>query len=721
MWTRVACLRKCGEVSKLISGGRNVTEGEMPWMVRLSVTFVDTTSKVCGGFILDENWVITAAHCLEQVAFAKISAGRLSYGWGSSSENEQVMIVPITRLHMHPDYEELTFRNDIGLIHLPQSLRFNDHVQPICILDEGSCDEQPRSDSNQIDFCASSAISAGWGLNASDLLSDYLKAIDMNILSRHECQQTFFPRQIFPQHICVQSHRYGEDTCRGDSGGPLFCYQNGKAVAVGIVSFGSKICGFPLPGVYQRICIHIGWMKRIVSNSVSTRTTQSSTTSTVSSPPIGCEVPLRRSGNKVVEVSNGTELQPGSTVPVGTTVVVSCVPGFVESVPNRRSVCTASQEWVPSVGYCRNLQRETPPVDYVHCPDQPIFANAVVSPGNSNIRAQRMVVCNDGYESSSGSSVFYTNCLPSGEWSITGNCTRTTLHTTLIPTSPSRVCPDPPAYDNAVVSPGNNEPGSQRMVVCNDGFRNSNSTIAYISCLPSTLQWTDTVNCERVSMSSPTRSVAISECPNPRNFGNARVSSGGNQVGSQRVVTCDEGFRNGGATLTVIYCQSNLQWSDPGNCEKLCPDVPIIQNGFFSSGSSGSGDRRQIVCFPGFTLVGSGSITCQTNGQWSTPGNCDQIRCQTTPLVPNGLVSQGSNSTGSTRQVSCRAGYNLQGAKIITCLASGEWSEPGTCNHGYFFFLSSSQIDLLLIFFCNFSSFLFQFVKFTTNRKCWSI
>ena len=215
------------ESTPRIFGGRNVTEGEMPWMVRLSVSYVDTRTETCGGFILDENWVVTAAHCLEQVVSVKVSAGRISYEWGSSNENEQAINVPITRLYMHPDFDDGTKLNDIGLIHLPQSLQFNEHVQPICVLDESSCVGEPQGNSYQVDLCVSNVTSAGWGIDESGAGSNYLKVVDLRIVPRDQCQQMYLSNRIFPQQICAQGHQPGDDTCNGDSGGPLLCFQNG--------------------------------------------------------------------------------------------------------------------------------------------------------------------------------------------------------------------------------------------------------------------------------------------------------------------------------------------------------------------------------------------------------------------------------------------------------------------------------------------------------------
>ena len=117
--------------------------------------------------------------------------------------------------------------------------------------------------------------------------------------------------------------------------------------------------------------------------------------------------------------------------------------------------------------------------------------------------------------------------------------------------------------------------------------------------------------------------TTISQCPNPPSFANAQVSSGQNQVGSQRIVNCNDGFTNKGLSYGTIRCQSNFKWSNPGECERICLDLPNLPNAIISSGSSDLGAEREIICKPGYTLVGSSSIICMKNGQWTEPfGRC---------------------------------------------------------------------------------------------------
>ena len=670
--------RNCGHrpppgIIAHVYGGRNVTEGEMPWLVRLTTIKINSKTERCGGFIVDANWIVTAAHCLTEVAVVNVSAGRISYGWGSSDANEQAMIVPTTGIHRHPDFEEATYRNDIGLLHLPRPLRFTSHVQPICVLDEASCENEPREDSDQIDFCPSIVTAAGWGIDRSGSPTDYLKTVNLRIISKNDCQPIFSPRQLYPQQICAQGQLYGEETCRGDSGGPVFCFQNGKAVAIATVSFGSRFCDILFPSGYHRVCSYVGWMKRVVANSVSSN---------------GCQIPSERLGHNLTQISNGIQLREEDIVPFGTLVNVSCVSGFEQTFETHRSVCTTERTWVPSIGYCRPIVPTTKTIPttttttpvFQQCPDPPHFANARVVAGQNHVGSERVVICNEGFQSL-GSLSFRIYCLRNLLWSNTGKCEMSTN------------CGEPPNVENAIIPAGSTSIGAQRIVICTLGYNNVKFGTLFVSitCLPS-LQWSDPGRCEMVpspTISSSTIQTTTTtetirrQCQDPPSFSNAKVLPGQNHVGSQRVVNCSENFSIKGSQSAIIQCQNNLEWSNPGNCERICSDLPSVANGLILFGSSDSDSIRLILCQLGFTLVGTSTISCLADGQWSTPGSCQTMQCPSeVPQIRNGIISPGSRDPGSSRHVSCLAGYALHGSNVITCSNSGQWSAPGNCTQG---------------------------------------
>ena len=443
--------RSCGnsllprDISARIYHGRNVTEGEMPWMVKMNVTFATTRMESCGGFILDENWVVTAAHCLIRVVSLKLSAGRISYAWGSNGAHEQAMVVPQSRLFPHPEFDEGRLLNDIGLIHLTVPLQFNEYVQPICILEEESCESEPEGNSTQVDFCNTNVTSAGWGRDQTGSLSEDLKEVELKIIPHDQCQIEL-GRSLPPQQLCAIGQKYGHDTCGGDSGGPLFCYQNDKAVAIGIVSSGF-VCGGPIPAIYNRVCTHIGWMKDVVNNRQ------------------GCRLPHLPFGSSLTNVITGQPVSGGEVLAIGTFVRLSCGQVDMES---QSSICTSLGTWFPEMNNC-----------YQQCPDQtPTVGNGSISDGGNDVGTQREIICNDGYNIS-GSNLSYISCQSTLEWSEPSSCE---IVTCPIPTVP-----------NGRISIGSETMGTKRMIRCRRDFTLTGPR--FITCLPSG-QWSTFGSCD---------------------------------------------------------------------------------------------------------------------------------------------------------------------------------------------------------------------------------
>ena len=515
--------RNCGQSSfssevdmgTYISGGWNVSNAEMPWLVRLSITYANAKSETCGGFILDEYWIITAAHCLESVVSVKVSVGRINYQWGSSNQSEQVQVVPITRLFPHPQYDSGTFLNDIGMVFLPYRLSFNQNVRPICILDEESCTDEPHGNSTNVDYCATNVISAGWGYDnlMNSPTTNQLKAANLTIIPHEQCQMMHKDISIFQEQICARGLNLGDDTCSGDSGGPLFCYRNNSALAIAVVSFGPRNCGTRYPAMYNRVCVHVGWMKSVVRNATSPQ------------PLIGCQVPRRRYGNSLVNVANGSKISMGDLLAAGTVVRIFCRSGFEEVIPGRQSVCSSMGTWIPSIGYCRRITATTS-----------------------------------------------TTTTTTTTSTTTSTTTTTTTITTTTTTTPA--------------------------------------------------------------ITTTTTTTALPQCHDPISIGNAQISNGGNDIGSYRLVICNDGYQVSLSIINYFFiqCLSNLQWSTPKDCERICFNPPQVPNGNIGPGNYTQGSQRPVYCQEGYELNGPDSITCLASGNWSAPGVCVEGKKQSFEL-----------------------------------------------------------------------------------------
>jgi len=250
---------QCGRKKESrIVGGQDAEVNEWPWMVGMAYAYVSSATGeeqqfkyMCGGTLIAEEWVVTAAHCFfdprngERIIFEKDL--RLWIGDHDKSTIDETSISDtfgVAEIILHPTYNGTTFKDDIALMRLATKVNLNKHA-PACLPEEGET------------FTNQTAYAYGWGaLNFSGPSPDILQEAELPIVDFDDCKKFYGYGNItvFDGMLCAGG--YGKGTCKGDSGGPLtFANSEGRHVLVGATSWGIG-CHEGLPDVYADISFY---------------------------------------------------------------------------------------------------------------------------------------------------------------------------------------------------------------------------------------------------------------------------------------------------------------------------------------------------------------------------------------------------------------------------------------------------------------------------------
>ncbi|KAK5640981.1 hypothetical protein RI129_009528 [Pyrocoelia pectoralis] len=228
-----------------IINGEPAAEGQFPWQVANRFkTFMGTS--FCGGSLISDSWVLTAAHCVVNAYSFEITLGSLS-----SKGKEGGSLVVVTKNGFpHELYDPFTLNNDVGLINLEQKIEFTDTIRPIQLGKEYVADN------------AGLTVS-GWGKTSdeSSAVSPILNFVELTTISNAACRD-IYSSSITESVVCC-SGKDLKTTCNGDSGGPLIQIQeNGTAIHVGVVSFVHIAgCASGYPSGYSRTSSYGEWIK----------------------------------------------------------------------------------------------------------------------------------------------------------------------------------------------------------------------------------------------------------------------------------------------------------------------------------------------------------------------------------------------------------------------------------------------------------------------------
>ena len=265
----------------------NVEIGEFPHQVALYPQLPDEFISFCGGSILSENWILTAAHCCDKAHQYGLDINVVAGGVSLQTNEGMEQQTSVADIHIPEDYGKAGTNNDICMLRLARDLEFNENVSSINL----PAKNQKLNETTHL-------VMTGWGTTMGSPIHpdeaklqfpfiDHMKKTTVPYMEYESCMKAYkdwIPCKNFSicpvmTDICTGGNDNSKVDCAGDTGGPLIDVDGN--ILMGVVSWGNKCAVERYPGVNVDVSHYVEWIEKLMKEWPTTHgpTTNAITTS----------------------------------------------------------------------------------------------------------------------------------------------------------------------------------------------------------------------------------------------------------------------------------------------------------------------------------------------------------------------------------------------------------------------------------------------------------